>query len=269
MLKHRLVTALLLGSLFLGALYILPAMFWALFLLLFIGIGAWEWGGLAGFAPTGRRAFLGLIVLAGLLLSQVALPATLHAPVSLLLLASSLFWLVLAPLWLRYRWTMGSAWISALTGCVLLLPPWLALVQLRAIDPGVVLATMAAVWLADSAAYFVGKRCGRHKLAPMISPGKTWEGLAGAVTTVAAVATALCAWQNWSFWLVPGSIALVLLSVMGDLFESLIKRQAGKKDSGSLLPGHGGILDRIDSLTSTLPVVALAAHLVQFFTQPV
>lgn len=265
MLKQRLLTALLLGSLFLGALFYLPSLAWALFLLVFIAIGAMEWGGLAGYSRTGRSIFVGLIVASALLLLAAPQPEPLRM-ISLTLLATScLFWLLLAPFWLWRHWPVGAPWRSSLTGAVLLLPPWLALVQLHKTSTGAVLAAMAAVWLADSAAYFFGKRYGRNKLAPAISPGKTWEGVAGAVATVALATTALCYWLGWNLWLVAGSVVIVMMSVVGDLFESLVKRQAGKKDSGNLLPGHGGVLDRIDGLTSTLPLVALATYFPQYF----
>lgn len=263
MLKNRLITALLLGAVFLGALYILPDLLWALFLLLFIVIGAWEWGGLVGYAQRGRLIFSGAMLLLGLLLLPgiAALEWVRQWGAVLLISTSSLFWLLLAPLWLARGWHLRSKALSALAGGLLLLPAWIALVDLRHIGPEVVLVVMLTVTLADSAAYFSGKRFGKHKLAPHISPGKTWEGLLGALVVAALFASALCVWLHWSIWFVVGFLAIVVLSVMGDLFESLIKRQAGKKDSGSILPGHGGVLDRIDGLTSTLPLVAFYAYL--------
>jgi phosphatidate cytidylyltransferase len=114
---------------------------------------------------------------------------------------------------------------------------------------------MAAVWIADSAAYFAGKRFGRHKLAPSISPGKTWEGVLGACIAVTLYAGSICYFFNTEYWLVLLMLGITIASVMGDLVESLVKRQAGAKDSGSILPGHGGILDRVDGLTSSLPLV--------------
>jgi len=114
---------------------------------------------------------------------------------------------------------------------------------------------MATVWIADSAAYFAGKRFGRHKLAPSISPGKTWEGVLGACIAVALYAVAICYFFDTEYWLVLLMLGITIASVMGDLIESLFKRQAGAKDSGSILPGHGGILDRVDGLTSSLPLV--------------
>ena len=123
---------------------------------------------------------------------------------------------------------------------------------------------MAVVWVADIAAYFTGRAFGRRKLAPSISPGKTWEGAAGAAVAVLAFGFGILAMLGAELQGGVAAIAVVLLawtavSIVGDLFESLLKRQAGLKDSGNILPGHGGILDRIDSLTSTLPMVALGA----------
>lgn len=266
MLKSRLITALLLGALFVGALYGLPDLWWALFLLVFIGVGAWEWGGLAGFCGVDRNLFAGAITVAGLLLLP-GIPefeSIRHWSTVVLTVAASLFWVLVAPLWLLRRWHVRQRALAMLVGLLLLLPPWIALVDLRHIAPEAVLVVMLTVALADSAAYFSGKRFGRHKLAPEISPGKTWEGVAGALLTVSLFAFALCIFKGWNFWFVAGFLALVILSVMGDLFESLIKRQAGKKDSGTILPGHGGVLDRIDGLTSTLPLVAFYVYFPYF-----
>ncbi|MGV0951420.1 MAG: phosphatidate cytidylyltransferase, partial [Azonexus sp.] len=154
-----------------------------------------------------------------------------------------------------------------IVGLVVLFPAWLALVQLRVAGPGVLLAILAIVWMADVAAYFSGKRFGKHKLAPSISPGKTWEGAIGGGIGVVLYGIALrlgfafepVGLPLWVF----GLLAVTAISIMGDLYESMLKRQAGIKDSSNVLPGHGGVLDRIDSLTSTLPVVALLWLLVQ------
>jgi phosphatidate cytidylyltransferase len=144
-------------------------------------------------------------------------------------------------------------------------------VQLQSRSPGLLLALMAIVWVADTAAYFAGRRFGKRKLAPSISPGKTWEGVYGALIAVALYALALlpfAARAGYSGALLPAAatawVVLVLLlaavSIVGDLFESQLKRQRGVKDSGKLLPGHGGILDRIDALVAALPPAALIAH---------
>ena len=153
-------------------------------------------------------------------------------------------------------------------GVLALVPAFAALIELRAGHPGLLLAVLGTAWISDSAAYLVGRRFGRRKLAPSISPGKTWEGVAGALVAVAVYAlawVALGAPDNR--WLggplaIPALaavlLALAVVGIIGDLFESLIKRQAGVKDSGNLLPGHGGILDRIDAPVAMLPLAVLA-----------
>lgn len=263
MLKNRIITAVLLGGVFLGALFVLSDLWWAVFLLLFIVVGAWEWGGLSGFSRSGRSVFTGSIALAGLLLlpGMSEMELLRHWSAVLLMPVAAAFWVMLAPIWLMRRWHIRHPAAAVLVGMLLLLPAWMALVDLRHIGPEVVLVVMLTVSLADSAAYFSGKRFGKRKLAPEISPGKTWEGLGGAMVAVLLFSSVLCVWLGWSLWFVVGFLALTILSVMGDLFESLVKRQAGQKDSGCLLPGHGGVLDRIDGLTSTLPLVAFYAYL--------
>ena len=264
MLRQRLLTAIVLGAAFLTALFWFSNLAWAIFLLLFMLVGAWEWAGLAGYQRGAKIAFL-------LATAAIALPLLPGMPgmalwntriSALLLLTATLFWVVLMPLWLGHQWRINSGRvIPILVGWMLLLPPWIALIQLRRIGPQLVLVVMLTVIVADSAAYFFGKRYGKHKLAPQISPGKTREGFFGALFVVTLLAGALCFWRGWSLWFVVGFLAIAVLSVMGDLFESLAKRQAGLKDSGSIFPGHGGVLDRIDGLTATLPLVAFYAYL--------
>ncbi len=138
------------------------------------------------------------------------------------------------------------------------------MIDLRDASPWLLLGAMSVVWVADTAAYFSGKKFGKNKLAPAISPGKTWEGVFGALFVV-TIYVLLVGWGSGlfkSYPIFPGIIIAswwwVGLAVIGDLFESAVKRQAGVKDSGALLPGHGGLLDRIDALTSTLPFAAIA-----------
>lgn len=161
-----------------------------------------------------------------------------------------------------------------MVGWLVIVPAGVALVVLRDIDPWMLLAAMSVVWVADIAAYFVGRAFGKRKLAPSISPGKSWEGAIGAVVFVLIFGIVVATtWPALGVDIRRGvgtqlayAAVLVLLtgvSIVGDLFESLAKRQAGVKDSGSILPGHGGLLDRIDSLTSTLPLVALALVLLR------
>jgi phosphatidate cytidylyltransferase len=177
------------------------------------------------------------------------------------------FWILVAPLWLWRGVRADHARLLAAAGLAVLVPAGLAIVALA---PAQVLAVLCLTWVADTAAYFTGRRFGRHKLAPSISPGKTWEGAAGALLGVLAYAiicAALLPSLNaitgglWSPYL-GAAFLLCVASIVGDLFESAAKRQAAVKDSGTLLPGHGGILDRIDSATSTLPIAALLWTLV-------
>jgi phosphatidate cytidylyltransferase len=254
MLKTRVITALALGLAFLACLFFLPQLGWWLLVAAVLTVAAWEWQRLAGmqgllgqiYAPV--TAFLFLVVVAQ---AQLCQP---------LLMASTLFWLLAVPFWLYFKWPMRNfgAW-RALMGWFLLIPAGVAMVVLRGAGNGalVLLAAMAVAWIADSFAYFTGRQIGRHKLAPTISPGKSWEGVLGGL---AAVLIYLLLLRPTGQLISSMILALVLtaVSVMGDLLESLFKRQADMKDSSNLLPGHGGVLDRVDSLLAILPVAALA-----------
>lgn len=193
------------------------------------------------------------------------LPAHSHA-LLLLWAMAAVFWVLVAPLWLTNRWRGDAYFIRALTGSLVLLPTWAAMVALRERSPWLLLGVMALVWIADSAAYYAGRRFGRRKLAPAISPGKSWEGVAGAgialVLYASAISAAIVGLR------IPGALllaaALLYFSIIGDLFESWMKRLAGVKDSGTILPGHGGVLDRIDALTAALPIAAGILHFVSW-----
>ena len=268
MLKTRVVTALILVSVFLSSLFLLPPSGWVMFVTLIAAIAAWEWGGLMRWNPRQRLvlgAVFALLCLVLALWQPVALglkgefTAQAWALGRYFYLPSAAFWLLLVPCWMRQRWSLPQGAAGVLVGVILIFPAWLALIQLRQAGELVLLAIMATVWLADSAAYFAGRRFGRHKLAPSISPGKTREGALGAMVAVMLYGFFLLPFR---FEMNPLLILLLMafltaISIIGDLFESLLKRQADLKDSSNILPGHGGILDRIDSLTSTLPMVAL------------
>jgi phosphatidate cytidylyltransferase len=264
MLKTRVITALVLVSLLLPAMFWLPQGGWSIVVAAFIGVAAWEWGALLGWAGI-RRIVLGISV--GLLCAALGwiYPSALEfglAPawVAVAYGLSAIFWLLLMPFWLRGKWAI-SGFLGLTVGAIVLIPTWLAMVQLRALGPLALLGIFAVVWMADIAAYFSGRAFGKHKLAPSISPGKTWEGAIGAA--VGVVIYGLAVRQGFAIELMPTSLwaaallVVTAVSIIGDLFESLLKRKAGIKDSSNILPGHGGVLDRIDSLTSTLPVVAL------------
>jgi len=273
MLRARIVTALLLLAGFLVALFLLPFSVWLLLVSGVCGLGAWEWGGLLKLSAGGRRGYalfsLVLCCALGWLAFDFASGST-RLPDLLLAayLLAGAFWLLVVPLWLKTKWPIQAGLRGGLAGLVILLPACLAMMQLRAFAPLFLLAVMAAVWMADISAYACGRAFGRRKLAPAISPGKTWEGAAGALGGVllygSAVTAAVGRMPDGTGAWVGFGLALALLTVVsiyGDLFESLAKRQAGVKDSGTTLPGHGGVLDRIDSLTSTLPLVGLTVLL--------
>lgn len=289
MLKTRLLTAAVLIPAFLAALFLLPELYWSLLMLAGTLVGLWEWSGMirsrtarnnqAGnvavqqemapvLNPVARVLYLLATAVAGVFLVFSHGPENAFMQEYALywgLLIAAVFWIVIAPLWLGLRARIGNVYLMLLAGWVIVLPLWQALVSLRAISPWVLLAVMLVVWVADSAAYFAGKRFGKHKLAVNISPGKTWEGVAGALVVVGLYGLGLCFIFNLNLVLVAGFWILTIFSVMGDLLESLIKRQAGVKDSGNLLPGHGGILDRVDGLTSSLPLAAFFLHLPLYY----
>jgi len=250
----RVLTAMLLLVIFVPAVLWAPAWLWATLMAGVIGVAAYEWAHLSHFPELSARTYAVLLALAALTMPHVLEADWPYFQTGLILLAI-VFWLLVAPLWLLARWRAEQTFVRAVVGLVVLLPTWAALQYLHARGPGVLLGVMAIVWIADTAAYFTGRRFGRHKLAPAISPGKTWEGVAGALAALALYAGVLSLLAGMPllslFLMISG---LLYMSVLGDLFESWIKRVSGMKDSGTMLPGHGGVLDRIDALTSTLPI---------------
>ena len=279
MLHTRILTALVVIAAVLAALFLLPPLGCALFTLAVVAIAAQEWSRLAGFTIAGTRLFAGGLVGIGAALLAWGWSSAGWAPGLVLVVCggAAIFWLALAPAWVVRRWSTRHRPTQALVGYIVLLATWVALVELQARSPWLVLAAMAIVWIADTAAYFTGRAFGRRKLAPMVSPGKSWEGVYGAWVAVVLYAwllVPLAAAAGYRLtvdgltvviWL--GLIfAIASASVVGDLFESLLKRQAGVKDRGTLLPGHGGILDRIDALLAAMPLAAVAAQL--FLVRP-
>ncbi|KON79329.1 phosphatidate cytidylyltransferase [Azoarcus sp. PA01] len=270
MLRTRVITALVLLAGLLAGIFLLPPWGWLALAAVICAAAAWEWGGLGGFAVGPRSVFAALMgvacLLTGAMSGLAGDAASAAGGLAALYFASAMFWVAVVPVWLARKWRITGTAGTVIVGLVVLLPPALALAHLRMLGPWLLLAVMAATFVSDIAAYFTGRAFGRHKLAPAISPGKTWEGAGGAVAGVLVFALIVLAANAPSMldaptvWLVvPLLAAFTAVGVLGDLFESLLKRQAGVKDSGSMLPGHGGILDRIDSLTSTLPLAGLAA----------
>ncbi len=260
----RLATAIVLLAVFVAAMLFLPNRWWTAFLLPALLVASWEWAALAGFNGLSRWAFAGAVLASAILIGLAGsdvIPYRLPAGGAAIYAAGTAFWVLVAVPWLAQGWRNRSRVLMAIAGWVALVPAWFALARLQT-EPEKLLALLGILWISDTAAYAAGRAWGKHKLAPGISPGKTWEGIAGAAAGVAVYYVALsAATPHWSWWTGPGGAILfasvALAGVLGDLFESWIKRQAGVKDSGKLLPGHGGVLDRIDSMTAGLPIAAL------------
>ncbi|USR41241.1 phosphatidate cytidylyltransferase [Ectopseudomonas hydrolytica] len=260
MLKQRIITALVLLPIALGGFFLLDGGAFALFIGAVVTLGAWEWARLAGFDAQPQRIAYAAGV-AVLLYGLYLLPAL--AP--LLLLIAVLWWAAATLLVLSYPdssryW--GGLPGKLLIGLLILLPAWQGLVLLKQWPQanGLIIAVMVLVWAADIGAYFSGKTFGKRKLAPRVSPGKSWEGLYGGLATSLLITLLVGLQQGWGLGslllALGGAAVVVLVSVVGDLTESMFKRQSGIKDSSNLLPGHGGVLDRIDSLTAAIPLFA-------------
>jgi len=240
------VTAAALIAALLAALFFLPKPWFAALGALVAAAAGFEWARLCRLA--GAAAWLYAV---GMGFAFVVLYNT--EPRDPAFMIAALFWIIAVPLWLWHE--VRARWLD-FAGFVVILPAALAFVILRPLE---VLLILLLVWIADTAAYFVGRAWGRRKLAPGISPNKTWEGAIGGTAGALVYAIILGTFIEGLLW-VPyllSAALLAVLSIVGDLFESAVKRQAAVKDSGTLLPGHGGILDRIDSATAALPVAAL------------
>ena len=267
-LKQRVLTAIVLVPVLLAGMFLLPTLAWALLMSVPATLGASEWSRLAGYRRGGSVIFTVMVAATclgfiGLGAVASSLSAKTAGVIVMLYLLALVFWSIAAPIWLFRGWRVTQPLILGAAGWIVLIPAWLAIVALQR-TPALLLAVLLAVWIADIAAYFAGRRFGRRKLAPQISPGKTWEGVIGAFVAVllyGLVASFLLLQPAATAYDRAGMlvffVAVTVLAIVGDLFESWIKRVAGAKDSGNLLPGHGGILDRVDSLTSTLPFAAL------------
>jgi phosphatidate cytidylyltransferase len=283
MLKQRVITAIVLLAI------LLPALFWKTpepFLaiaLLLIAAGGWEWGKLNGMAQ-GPSLVLGAITLA--LCAGAWAAGWTHQPSAALWAVVGAFWVLAGAFLIRAGvpgWPQIPQAVRIVAGVLVLVLAWLAMAQARVIGVNFLLSVLVLVWVADIFAYFAGRAFGlkftKRKLAPAISPGKSWEGVWGGMAGVVVLAVA------WAFadgaaqaqvpslysrlaglgWpvLVIAALFLAAMSVVGDLVESLIKRSAGAKDSSQLLPGHGGVLDRVDALLPTLPLAMMLATLSQ------
>ncbi len=265
MLKQRILTIAAVLPPFLAAMFLLPNSWWSIALVAPLLVAGHEWARLAGFGRMAEVVFLAALLSGCAMLWAIdypaaARPAHVSAAVDRVLYAFSIgFWCVIAPCWLWLKLRVRQRTALAAAGLAVLLPAWLALARLQN-DAGLLLLLLAVVWVADSAAYFTGRALGRRKLAPVISPGKTWEGVGGAFAAVSVYAVAL----HFSLFsahallmVIAAFFGMTALSMTGDLLESWLKRNAGVKDSGGIFPGHGGMLDRIDGLAAALPLAAL------------
>lgn len=275
MLRTRIITALVLLAVLLPILFLAPLGVAALVGLVLMALGCWEWARLIGWG--GWRA-VALAVAFGIVLATLAVmdPLSSDRRVGLAVVgAAAVFWCFVAPWWLARG---IPAWVARRTGLmmalcwIVLAAAWWGLIAALQRGPVYLISVLAVVWVSDIAAYFAGRAFGRRKLAPTISPGKTWEGVAGAVDAVLVIGLGFALAAPADFpanfmglmhaqsglpGLALALVVLVALGIVGDLFESMLKRRAGVKDSSRLLPGHGGVLDRIDALLPVLPVAAL------------
>lgn len=281
MLKQRVITALVLAPSVIAALFFLPLTYLSYFIAAVLALGAWEWAALSGMRnPIAKIGYAVAIFAIILGIHSVVPPDMVWAsgqvsPVMLLILFIAAIWWSLATCLVIAFPSGKGVWsdsisLKAVAGIVTLVPAWAAVMILRAslfdtqMEYGfwLLLFALALVWAADIGGYVFGKSFGKHKLMPNVSPGKTIEGMLGGLLSasllvVVAVYVLGLADTNWYTWVIV-AVVTVIFSVFGDLTESMLKRLVGMKDSGSLLPGHGGIMDRIDSLTAALPIFALA-----------
>jgi phosphatidate cytidylyltransferase len=261
MLRTRILTAAILACILLAGLFLLSPPWAVLAIGAAFTIGAWEWAGFGALRRRGARAAYaaGVALLLFLAWRWSALPAHL-----MLLLSAACAWWAIALLWLSWGPPRHHPMLALACGVPVLVPAFIALARLQVATQGFAGGPQMVLWLvlmviaADVGAYFAGRSLGKRKLAPRVSPGKTWEGALGGLLMVALVAWAGAAY----FGLPPLAVvvfgcAVGVFSIIGDLTESMFKRAAGLKDSGALLPGHGGLLDRIDSVTAAAPLYAL------------
>ncbi|HLS83926.1 MAG TPA: phosphatidate cytidylyltransferase [Arenimonas sp.] len=264
--RQRVTTALLLAPLPILALLLLPTPWLAALIAAVLLAGLWEWTAFAGLRDSLPR--FGFLAANALLIAALAWGAGPSLfPLKLLALLGA-FWWLLVLFWVLHpgfasRDTPAAGALKLLAGSLSVVPAWCALVWLHAgeLGPRWALLAVVLVWAADSGAYFAGSRFGRRKLAPAVSPNKSWEGVWGGLAACLLLALLAFGLLGLGWRQLPALMLLVLLagaaSVLGDLLESLMKRHAGLKDSGRIIPGHGGLMDRIDSLLAALPVFAV------------
>lgn len=275
-LRERVITAIVLAVGLLSIVFLLPAVVTLLLILFAFLLGAWEWSAFLG--STNRAASHSLrlvyVALIALGLGVAWQFSATQAGITAVLALACLWWLV-ALGWVAWAPTRGAAAAAGLAGVFVLVPAALALARVRywsgpgSEGAGLLISLVLIVFAADIGAYFAGRRFGRRKLAPQVSPGKTWEGAFGGLAAAALVAGIVGSLYGFPLgpWLLL-AIAAAAFSIVGDLCESLFKRHSGLKDSGSIFPGHGGVLDRLDSLTAGMPLLVLGLLLAGWIPGP-
>ncbi len=265
MLKQRVTTALLAAVAMIAAVMGLSSTLLGALVFVIVILGVWEWSSLTGLSQPIPRllffVFFGVVALVAWLMLRRGQQLPVIA-------IGGLWWMVVVVILATYQ--PGSAaqnWTRVglrLAVVLTLIPAWIALIDLHYMQPTLLLFLLFLIWIADTAAYFTGKRLGKTKLAPHLSPGKTREGLLGALLATGVFGFLGAVWLGLplvlNVYFIGLCLVTTLISVAGDLFESLLKRRAGVKDSGALLPGHGGVMDRIDSVSAATPVFALGVH---------
>ena len=267
MLKQRIITALFLLPIVVGSILLLPVDFFAIVWAVIMSIAAYEWLKLSGIKNK-TSLLAGLVVLNGVFAASIWLNPSFAVPFEWLILIVWLFVIVSFTgdpvARLQKCGTVSYSTIGIATGTLVIFPTWMAMVLLHQHNPWMVLYVFGIVWVADTGAYFSGKAFGKNKLAPAISPGKSWEGVWGALLAIVIYSTVVSMlWlnydQSWLFVLI--SVVAAIASVAGDLLESVFKRAHGVKDSGTILPGHGGVMDRLDSIMAAAPVFTATYYL--------
>jgi len=262
MLISRILSALVMLIVFLSSMFLFSGRYFSFVIYIPSLLALYEWSKLMYFKSVEKKIFLAI----SLALIYFIDKYLNYEDSRFILLIASVFWLCIAPLFLIFKINLKNFFFSSIIGWILVMPLIISLNYLIELSPWVVLLVLTTIWLADSGAYFFGKRFGKRKLAPSISPGKTWEGFVGALFVVSLFSIVMTYYGFVNSYMSILFFNLILiLSVEGDLFESHIKRMAKVKDSGDLIPGHGGVLDRIDSLCSSLPLATLILMSPAFF----
>lgn len=262
------MTAMVMLAIFIPALFYSSNIGWAVGMLLVTVLASYEWAKLIDVSQILSLVFGGIIAIFGAIFIFLMQKKGFHWFFNQSLIIFTfvlLFWGIVVPVLMSRIIVIKNKMLMLMVGMVLLIPFWMAFVCVKGADPIILLTLLATIWLSDTAAYFTGKQFGKHKLAPAISPGKTWEGVIGALFAVTVFAAILYAMFDIQLGIFPLLWLVAVLGVFGDLFESLIKRQMNKKDSGQLLPGHGGILDRVDGILPSLPIAVLSIYLFHYY----